>query len=74
MWLRLCLRGLNLRLFLTSSIMSGDGITLLSFNSATIGKQGGLCRLASARVPSRSNAIIKVGFDHHTYLSTSVSR
>ena len=74
MWLRLCLRGLNLRLFLTSSIMSGDGITLLSSNSATISKQGGLCRLASSRVPGRSNAIIKVGFDHHTYLSTSINR
>ena len=74
MWLRLCLRGLNLRLFLTSSIVSGDGITLLSFNSATIGKQGGLCRLVSSRVPDRSNAIIKVGFDHRTYLSTSVNR
>ena len=73
MWLRLCLRGLNLRLFLTSSIGSGDGITLLSFNSATI-EAGRLCRLASSRVPGRSNAIIKVGFDHHTYLSTSVSR
>ena len=73
MWLRLCLRVLSLRLFLTSSIVSGDGITLLSFNSATI-VAGRLCRLVSSRVPDRSSAIIKKGFDLRTYLSTSINR
>jgi len=73
MWLRLCLGELGPRLFLTSSIVSGDGITLLSSNSATI-EAGRLCRFVSSRVPDRSSAIIKVGFDHHTYLSTSINR
>ena len=65
MWFRLCLFSLPFRLFLTSSIVSGDGFTLLSFNSATI-VTGRLCRFAYRQAIDRSLRSLTRGFNSGT--------